>query len=203
MEKTIRLTVAQAIVKFLDQQYVCFDGKESKFVEGFFTIFGHGIALGIGQALDENPGSLHVMQGRNEQGMCHAAIAFAKQHNRRKIIPCTSSVGPGSANMLVAAATATVNNIPLLLFPADTFASRQPDPVLQQLENHNSLAVTTNDAFKPLCKYWDRTARMWKERHTIIRSISSKREYTESAEYLRRRKKCRIWQMPFLRARNL
>ena len=91
MEKTIRLTVAQAIVKFLDQQYVCFDGKESKFVEGFFTIFGHGIALGIGQALDENPGSLHVMQGRNEQGMCHAAIAFAKQHNRRKIIPCTSS----------------------------------------------------------------------------------------------------------------
>ena len=152
MEKTIRLTVAQAIVKFLDQQYVCFDGKESKFVEGFFTIFGHGIALGIGQALDENPGSLHVMQGRNEQGMCHAAIAFAKQHNRRKIIPCTSSVGPGSANMLVAAATATVNNIPLLLFPADTFASRQPDPVLQQLENLNSLAVTTNDAFKPLCK---------------------------------------------------
>ena len=101
MEKTIRLTVAQAIVKFLDQQYVCFDGKESKFVEGFFTIFGHGIALGIGQALDENPGSLHVMQGRNEQGMCHAAIAFAKQHNRRKIIPCTSSVGPGSANMLI------------------------------------------------------------------------------------------------------
>ena len=159
MEKTIRLTVAQAIVKFLDQQYVCFDGKETKFVEGFFTIFGHGIALGIGQALDENPGSLHVMQGRNEQGMCHAAIAFAKQHNRRKIIPCTSSVGPGSANMLVAAATATVNNIPLLLFPADTFASRQPDPVLQQLENHNSLAVTTNDAFKPLCKYWDRITR--------------------------------------------
>ena len=88
-----------------------------------------------------------TMQGRNEQGMCHVATAFAKQNNRKTIIPCASSVGPGAANMVTACATATVNNIPLLVFPADTFASRQPDPVLQQLEQSNSLATTTNDAF--------------------------------------------------------
>lgn len=159
MAKTTRMTVAQALVKFLDNQYVEFDGVESKFVEGFFTIFGHGIAVGLGEALDTNPGSLKVYQGRNEQGMCHVATAFAKQNNRRKIIPCASSVGPGAANMVTACATATVNNIPLLVFPADTFASRQPDPVLQQLEQSSSLSITTNDAFKPVCKYWDRIVR--------------------------------------------
>ncbi len=159
MQNTTRMTTAQAIVRFLDNQYVSMDGKETKFVEGFFTIFGHGIAVGLGEALDANPGSLKVMQGRNEQGMCHAAIAFAKQCGRKKIIPCASSVGPGAANMVTACATATVNNIPLLVFPADTFASRQPDPVLQQLEQSSSLAVTTNDAFRPVCKYWDRITR--------------------------------------------
>ena len=159
MTKTIRMTVAQAIVKFLDNQYVSMDGEETKFVEGFFTIFGHGIAVGLGEALDTDPGQLRVLQGRNVQGMCHVATAFAKQSNRKKIIPCASSVGPGAANMVTACATATVNNIPLLVFPADTFASRQPDPVLQQLEQSNSLATTTNDAFKPVCKYWDRITR--------------------------------------------
>lgn len=159
MKQTTRMTVAQAIVKFLDNQYVSMDGEETKFVEGFFTIFGHGIAVGLGEALDTNPGQLRVMQGRNEQGMCHVATAFAKQSNRKKIIACASSVGPGAANMVTACATATVNNIPLLVFPADTFASRQPDPVLQQLEQSNSLATTTNDAFKPVCKYWDRITR--------------------------------------------
>ena len=159
MTKTIRMTVAQAIVIFLDNQYVSMDGVETKFVEGFFTIFGHGIAVGLGEALDTDPGQLRVLQGRNEQGMCHVATAFAKQSNRKKIIPCASSVGPGAANMVTACATATVNNIPLLVFPADTFASRQPDPVLQQLEQSNSLATTTNEAFKPVCKYWDRITR--------------------------------------------
>lgn len=159
MGKTTRMTVAQAIVKFLDNQYVEMDGVETKFVEGFFTIFGHGIAVGLGEALDTNPGSLRVMQGRNEQGMCHVATAFAKQNNRKKIIACASSVGPGAANMVTACATATVNQIPLLVFPADTFASRQPDPVLQQLEQSGSLAISTNDAFKPVCKYWDRITR--------------------------------------------
>ena len=159
MENTVRMTVAQAIVKFLDNQYVLMDGKETKFVEGFFTIFGHGIAVGLGEALDTDPGQLRVLQGRNEQGMCHVATAFAKQNNRKKIIACASSIGPGAANMVTACATATVNNIPLLVFPADTFASRQPDPVLQQLEQSSSLAITTNDAFKPVCKYWDRITR--------------------------------------------
>ncbi len=176
---TIRLTTAQAIVKFLDNQYVSMDGVETKFVEGFFTIFGHGIAVGLGEALDTNPGGLRVMQGRNEQGMCHAAIAFAKQNRRQRIIACSSSVGPGAANMVTACATATVNNIPLLVFPADTFASRQPDPVLQQLEQSSSLAVSTNDAFKPVCKYWDRVTR---PEQVMTALINAMRVLTDPAE---------------------
>ena len=154
-----KMTMAQALVKFLDNQYVSFDGVEAKFVEGVFTVFGHGIVVGLGQALDEDRGSLKVFQGKNEQGMAHCATAFAKQNNRRKIIACSSSIGPGSANMVTAAATATVNHIPLLLLPADTFATRQPDPVLQQFEQPGSLSITTNDAFKPVCRYWDRVTR--------------------------------------------
>ncbi len=153
------MTMGQALVKFLDNQYVSFDGKETKFVDGIFTVFGHGIVCGLGQALDENPGELKVYQGKNEQGMAHVAASFAKQNNRRKIIACSSSIGPGAANMITAAATATVNNVPLLLFPADTFACRQPDPVLQQFEQPYSLSVTTNDAYKPVCRYWDRIVR--------------------------------------------
>ena len=155
------------------------DGVETKFVEGFFTIFGHGIAVGLGEALDTNPGRLKVMQGRNEQGMCHAAIAFAKQSDRKRIIACASSVGPGAANMVTACATATVNNIPLLVFPADTFASRQPDPVLQQLEQSSSLAVTTNDAFRPVCKYWDRVTR---PEMVMTALINAMRVLTDPAE---------------------
>ena len=179
MAQTTRLTVAQAIVRFLDQQYVSMDGVETKFVTGFFTIFGHGIAVGLGEALDSNPGQLRVMQGRNEQGMCHAAIAYAKQNGRKSIIPCASSVGPGAANMVTACATATVNNIPLLVFPADTFASRQPDPVLQQLEVSSSLAVSTNDAFKPVCKYWDRVTR---PEQVMTALINAMRVLTDPAE---------------------
>lgn len=119
MSKT-RMTVGQAIVKFLNQQYIEMDGKEEPFVDGMFTIFGHGMVVGLGQALEEDPGHLRVYQGRNEQGMAHAAISYAKQHNRRKIIACTSSIGVGAANMVTAALTATINNIPLLLFPSVT-----------------------------------------------------------------------------------
>lgn len=179
MAETTRMTTAQAIVRFLDNQYVSMDGKETKFVEGFFTIFGHGIAVGLGEALDTNPGQLRVMQGRNEQGMCHVATAYAKQNNRKKIIACASSVGPGAANMVTACATATVNNIPLLVFPADTFASRQPDPVLQQLEQSSSLAVTTNDAFRPVCKYWDRVTR---PEMVMTALINAMRVLTDPAE---------------------
>ena len=153
------MTMGQALVKFLDNQYVSFDGKETKFVDGIFTVFGHGIVCGLGQALDEDRGSLKVYQGKNEQGMAHVATSFAKQNNRRKIIACSSSIGPGAANMITAAATATVNNVPLLLLPADTFACRQPDPVLQQFEQPISLSITTNDAYKPVCRYWDRVVR--------------------------------------------
>ena len=153
------MTVGQAIVKFLDNQYVELDGQVTKFVDGVFTVFGHGIVVGLGQALDENPGSLRVYQGRNEQGMAHAATGFARQNNRRKIIACASSIGPGAANMVTAAACATVNRIPLLLLPGDTFAVRQPDPVLQQIEQACSPSITTNDAFRPVCKFWDRITR--------------------------------------------
>ena len=156
---TERMTVGQAIVRFLNQQYVEFDGVEEPFVDGIFTIFGHGMVVGLGQALAEDPGHLRVYQGRNEQGMAHAAISYAKQNNRRKIIACTSSIGPGACNMVTAALTATVNNIPLLLFPSDTFATRQPDPVLQQLEVPESLSTTASDCFRPVARYWDRIAR--------------------------------------------
>ncbi|WP_400163310.1 3D-(3,5/4)-trihydroxycyclohexane-1,2-dione acylhydrolase (decyclizing) [Brevibacillus sp. TJ4] len=157
--KTVRMTVAQALVRFLNQQYVEFDGKQQRFVKGIFTIFGHGNVLGLGQALEEDAGELEVYQGRNEQGMAQAAVAFAKQKHRKQIFACTSSVGPGAANMVTAAATATANNIPVLLLPGDTFATRQPDPVLQQVEHCHDLTITTNDAFRAVSKYWDRVNR--------------------------------------------
>ncbi len=153
------LTTAQALIKFLDNQYVEFDGREQKFVKGIFTLFGHGNVLGLGQALERDPGGLEVYQGKNEQGMAHAAIAFAKQSLRKRIMVCTSSVGPGAANMVTAAATATANNIPLLLLPGDVYATRQPDPVLQQIEQTQDLSVSTNDAFRAVSKYFDRISR--------------------------------------------
>jgi 3D-(3,5/4)-trihydroxycyclohexane-1,2-dione acylhydrolase (decyclizing) len=156
---TVKLTAAEAVVRFLDNQFIEYDGELIKFVEGFFTLFGHGCVLGLGHALAQKNHALKVFQGKNEQGMAHAAMSFAKQHNRKKIIACTSSIGPGAANMITAAATATVNNIPLLLFPGDTFASRQPDPVLQQLEQPHDLTLTTNDAYRPVVRYFDRITR--------------------------------------------
>ncbi|TDT56495.1 3D-(3,5/4)-trihydroxycyclohexane-1,2-dione acylhydrolase (decyclizing) [Fonticella tunisiensis] len=177
--KTIRLTMAQALVKFLDNQYVEFDGKENKFVKGIFGIFGHGCVVGLGQALEEHKGALVLYQGKNEQGMAHAAIAYAKQKNRRKIIACTSSIGPGALNMVTAAGTATVNRIPLLLFPGDTFACRQPDPVLQQVENPSSISITANDAFKPVSRYWDRIER---PEQLMSAMINAMRVLTDPAE---------------------
>ncbi|MGX5475410.1 3D-(3,5/4)-trihydroxycyclohexane-1,2-dione acylhydrolase (decyclizing) [Bacillus toyonensis] len=157
--QTVRMTTAQALVKFLNQQYVEFDGKQQKFIKGIFTIFGHGNVVGLGQALEEDAGELEVYQGRNEQGMANAAMAFAKQRHRKQIMACTSSVGPGSANMITSAATASANNIPILLLPGDVFATRQPDPVLQQIEQTHDLSISTNDAFRAVSKYWDRVNR--------------------------------------------
>ncbi|MBE7122981.1 3D-(3,5/4)-trihydroxycyclohexane-1,2-dione acylhydrolase (decyclizing) [Bacillus cereus] len=157
--QTVRMTTAQALVKFLNQQYAEFDGEQQKFIKGIFTIFGHGNVVGLGQALEEDAGELEVYQGRNEQGMANAAVAFAKQKHRKQIMACTSSVGPGSANMITAAATASANNIPVLLLPGDVFATRQPDPVLQQIEQTHDLSISTNDAFRAVSKYWDRVNR--------------------------------------------
>lgn len=155
----MKLTMAQALVKFLDNQYVSYDGVETKFVDGIFGIFGHGCVVGIGQALEQGGHNLKFYQGHNEQGMAHAATAFAKQNKRRKIIACTSSIGPGALNMVTACGTATANRIPLLVLPGDTFACRQPDPVLQQIEQPTSYSITANDSFKAVCKYWDRIVR--------------------------------------------
>jgi len=157
--KTIRLTMAQALLRFLDAQYVERDGQEHKFVHGVMGIFGHGNVTGIGEALERDPGSLVYIQGKNEQGIAHAAAAFAKQRNRLSIYACTSSIGPGALNMVTAAATATVNRIPLLLLPGDIFADRQPDPVLQQIEHPMDYTISANDAFKPVSRYWDRILR--------------------------------------------
>lgn len=159
MANTVRLTVAQALVKFLNNQYIEFDGKQNKMFKGIFTIFGHGNVVGLGEALENDPGDLIVHQGRNEQGMAHAAMGYAKQKRRKQIYACTSSVGPGAANMVTAAATATANCIPVLFLPGDVYATRQSDPVLQQMEQPHDLSISTNDAFRAVSKYWDRVTR--------------------------------------------
>lgn len=157
--KTIRLTMAQALVRFLENQYIRYDGIEHPFVEGVIMLPGHGNVVGLGQALAQEAHRMRVWQGKNEQGMAHTAVAFAKQCKRKKIIAVTSSVGPGAANMVTAAATATANNIPVLILPGDVYACRQPDPVLQQVEQTHDLSLSTNDAFRPVCRYWDRVTR--------------------------------------------
>ncbi|MFD1362449.1 3D-(3,5/4)-trihydroxycyclohexane-1,2-dione acylhydrolase (decyclizing) [Lentibacillus salinarum] len=171
MGNKVRLTTSQALIKFLNQQYLHVDGEEYPFVEGVFNIFGHGNVLGIGQALEQDPGHLKVYQGKNEQGMAHAAIAYSKQKLRRKIYAVTSSVGPGSANLTAAAGTALANNIPVLFLPGDTFATRQPDPVLQQVEHEHSAAVTTNDALQPVSRYWDRITRPEQLMSSLLRAF--------------------------------
>ena len=157
--KTLRMTTAQALVRFLDQQYVERDGVETKFVRGVIGIFGHGNVLGLGEALEAAGHGLVYYQGHNEQGAAHLAIGYAKQMNRRQILAVTSSIGPGALNMVTAAGTASVNRIPLLLLPGDVFACRQPDPVLQQVEQCNDYTTTANDAFRAVSRYWDRINR--------------------------------------------
>lgn len=157
--KTVRLTMAQALVRFLENQYIAYDGIEQPFVRGVFIIPGHGNVVGLGQALSQEGKRLEIYQGKNEQGMAQAAVAFGKQTKRKQIFAVTSSVGPGAANMVTAAGTATSNNIPVLLLPGDVYACRQPDPVLQQVEQTHNMSISTNDAFKAVCKYWDRVVR--------------------------------------------
>lgn len=156
---TERLTMAQAVVKFLTRQYVERDGIEQPFFAGVWGIFGHGNVAGIGQALEEMKDEVLYHRPQNEQGMVHAAIAYAKMKNRLQTFACTSSIGPGATNMITGAATATVNRLPVLLLPGDIFASRRPDPVLQQLEYPMSMDVSVNDAFIPVSRFWDRINR--------------------------------------------
>ena len=155
---TRRLTVAQATITFLKNQYIERDGIEEPYFGGCFGIFGHGNVAGLGQALQQNP-DFRYYQSRNEQSMVHAAVAYAKLKNRLGAFVCTTSIGPGATNMITGAALATINRLPVLLLPGDIFSTREPNPVLQQLESASTQDVSVNDCFKPVSKYWDRINR--------------------------------------------
>lgn len=179
MRPTVRATVGQAIVRFLDNQYLESDGVERKYVHGVAGIFGHGVVVGLGEALAEKNHSLVFYQAKNEQGAGHMAAGFAKQNDRKRIMAVTSSIGPGALNMVTAAGTATVNHIPVLFLPGDVFASRQPDPVLQQVEDPADYTVTANDAFKAVSRYWDRITR---PEQTMTAMINAMRVLTDPAQ---------------------
>src|SRR5690349_13655173 len=159
----MRLTVAQALVRFLAVQYSERDGVRQRLIPGCFGIFGHGNVAGVGQALLEahvtGSADLPYYLARNEQAMVHAAVGFARMRNRLQALACTASIGPGSTNMVTGAALATINRIPVLLLPSDFFATRAASPVLQELEDPASYDVSVNDAFKPVSRYWDRINR--------------------------------------------
>lgn len=156
---TIRVTAAQAIVRYLAAQYTSRDGVEQPLFAGMFGIFGHGNVTGLGQALEEHRDLLTYYRPQNEQAMVHTAAAFAKMTNRLQTFACTSSIGPGATNMVTGAALATVNRLPVLLLPGDIFANRRPHPVLQQLEHPTSQDLSVNDAFRPVSRYFDRIYR--------------------------------------------
>jgi 3D-(3,5/4)-trihydroxycyclohexane-1,2-dione acylhydrolase (decyclizing) len=160
---SVRLTVAQALVRFLANQWSERDGVEQRLIPGCFGIFGHGNVGGVGQALLEahttKSADLRYHQARNEQAMVHASVGFARMKNRLQTFACTASIGPGSTNMVTGAALATINRIPVLLLPSDYFATRVANPVLQELEVPGSYDVSVNDAFKPVSRYWDRVNR--------------------------------------------
>src|SRR5699024_704048 len=183
---TIRLTVAQALVRFLAAQYAERDGVRERFVPGAFGIFGHGNVAGLGQALLQNTqdpadgeGALPFHMARNEQNMVHTAVAYARTRNRMQTFACTASIGPGSTNMLTGAALATVDRIPVLLLPSDIFATRTVDPVLQQLEDETGGDVSVNDAFRPVSRYFDRISR---PEQLIPAAMQAMRVLTDPAE---------------------
>lgn len=159
MTSVKKLTMAQALVLYLANQYVSRDGKENPFFAGVWGIFGHGNVAGIGQALQQYADRIRYYQSRNEQAQVHTAVAYAKHKNRLQTFACTSSIGPGATNMLTGAALATVNRIPVLLLPGDIFAQRIQAPVLQQLESEHTQDIGVNDAFRPVSRYWDRLYR--------------------------------------------
>jgi 3D-(3,5/4)-trihydroxycyclohexane-1,2-dione acylhydrolase (decyclizing) len=156
---TTRLTMAQALLRFLSVQHTERDGIEQPFVAGIFGILGHGNVAGLGQAMQQHPDVLRFIPTRNEQAQVHAATAYARMKNRLQIFACTSSIGPGATNMITGAATATINRLPVLLLPGDIFAQRHVGPVLQQLEHPLSQDISVNDCFRPVSRYWDRINR--------------------------------------------
>jgi 3D-(3,5/4)-trihydroxycyclohexane-1,2-dione acylhydrolase (decyclizing) len=176
---TVRLTTAQALVRFLANQYVERDGLEQRFFAGVFGIFGHGNVAGVGQALQQYSGELTYYQARNEQAMVHTASAYARMKNRLGALACTTSIGPGATNMLTGAALATINRLPVLLLPGDVFASRAPDPVLQQLETPHDGTLSVNDCFRPVSRYWDRIDR---PEQIIPAALAAMRVLTNQAE---------------------
>jgi 3D-(3,5/4)-trihydroxycyclohexane-1,2-dione acylhydrolase (decyclizing) len=157
--KMHRLTVAQALVRFLANQYTERDGIEQRLIAGCFGIFGHGNVAGLGQALLEAQDDLRYYPARNEQAMVHTAVAYARMKNRLSTFACTSSVGPGATNMITGAALATINRLPVLLLPSDTFATRSAGTLLQELEDPTTLDLTVNDCFRPVSRFWDRIER--------------------------------------------
>ena len=158
-KKVIKLTAAQALIRYMIAQKVKINDEIKPLFPGVWAIFGHGNVAGIGEALFQHQDALPTYRGQNEQSMAHAAIAYSKTLNRQQIMACTSSAGPGSTNIVTAAALAHINRIPLLLLPGDTFATRIPDPVLQQLEDNTDQTITTNDCFKPVSRFFDRIMR--------------------------------------------
>src|SRR5438445_5738730 len=168
--KTRRLTMAQALVLFLKNQFVERDGQETRFFAGAWGIFGHGCIAGVGQALQQNPDFPYYLC-RNEQGAVHIATGFAKASNRLRTFACVSSIGPGATNMVTGAATATINRLPVLLLPGDIFARRNVAPVLQQLESEFTQDISVNDAFKAVSRYWDRVSRPGQLSFTLMEAM--------------------------------
>jgi len=175
----MRLTAAQALVRFLAAQYVERDGVEHRFFGGCFGIFGHGNVAGIGEALYADRDALTYYQGRNEQAMVHAAAGYARMRNRLGTLVCTTSIGPGATNMVTGAALATVNRLPVLLLPGDVFASRAPDPVLQQLESPAAGDLSVNDVFRPVSRYFDR---IWRPEQVVPAALQAMRVLVNQAE---------------------
>src|ERR1700729_3512669 len=182
-DATVRLTVAQALVRFLAQQYSERDGAEQRLIPGCFGIFGHGNVAGVGQALLESqltrPAELPYYLARNEQAMVHAAVGFARMRNRCQAMACTASIGPGSTNMVTAAALATINRIPVLLLPSDKFAPGAASPVRQELEDPRAGDVSVNDAFRPVSRYFDR---VWRPEQLPSALLAAMRVLTDPAE---------------------
>jgi 3D-(3,5/4)-trihydroxycyclohexane-1,2-dione acylhydrolase (decyclizing) len=176
---SVRLTVAQALIRFLAVQEIERDGRRARFFGGCFGIFGHGNVAGLGQALQQHEEVLPYRQGRNEQAMVHLASGYARQRNRLGALVCTTSVGPGATNMVTGAALATVNRLPVLLLPGDTFGSRRPHPVLQQVEVPHDATVSVNDCFRPVSRYFDRIER---PEQVLPSALEAMRALTDQAE---------------------